>query len=142
MLKPCQGRKKFKSGYWFFTKLLQCNSMQEINKFFEKWEASVPDHALEYLSRVNNTSQYPGARCKMGEDVYMYGLTASSGNELMNNANQRAMEHHRVDLVVATMILMDLASVRYKKLEEGCLDGQGHKPNVQGATEEGGSFRK
>ena len=44
------------------------------------------------------------ACCEMGEDVYMYGRAASSGNESMNNAN----------LVVPTIILMDLASVRYK----------------------------
>ena len=50
----------------------------------------------------------------MGDNVYMYGRTASSGNESMNNANKAARARYGVDAVVATMILLKLAATRYK----------------------------
>ena len=113
VLKKCQGGKKTYGGYWFFNQLLQCNTLNDINRCREKYEDRVPAHALGYLARVPDIGQYPGARCDMGDNVYMYGRTASSGNESMNRANMRARERYGVDLVVATMIMMKLAAKRF-----------------------------
>ncbi len=95
-------------GYWFFNQLLQCNTMDDIHRCRDKNEHRVPAHALGYLAQVGDTAQYPGACCDMGENVFMYGWMAQSGNELMNHANMHARERYGVDLVVATMIMMKL----------------------------------
>ncbi len=114
VLKQCKGGNKINGGYWFFNQLLRCNTQDEINKVREEHEQNVPAQVLQYLARgVLDTSQYPGARCDMGKNIYMYGRTASSGNESMNNANKRARERYGVDVVVATMILLQLAAQRY-----------------------------
>ena len=97
-----------------FNQLVQCNTLHDIERCREKYEHQVPAHALGYLARVNDNAQYPGARCDEGDDVYMYGRTASSGNESMNRANMRARERYGVDLVVATMIMMKLAATRFE----------------------------
>ncbi len=73
-----------------FNQLVQCNTQNDIERCREKHEQRVPAHALEYLARVDDVAQYPGAHCDMGDDKYMYGTTASSGNESMNRANMRA----------------------------------------------------
>lgn len=93
--------------------MLHCYTADDVARCREEYEASVPGHALEYLARVEDSAQYPGVRCEMGENMYMYRRTASSGNESMNRANKMAHEQYGVDAVVATMILMDLASMRY-----------------------------
>ena len=53
----------------------------------------------------------------MGEDVMMYRCSASSGNELMNRANNHARQRIAIDLVNTTMVLLKLESERfaYKK---------------------------
>ena len=66
-------------GWWVFNQLVNCNSTEEMNKCHEENEANVPAHALQYLARGKDSAQYPGARCDMGQDVYMYGRSASSG---------------------------------------------------------------
>jgi hypothetical protein len=114
VMKKCQGGKRFNSGYWFFNQMLQCYTLEGIAKCRADNENNVPDHALEYLSQVNDTAQYPASRCAMDENIIMYGRSASSGNESMNRANMRAHERHGVDLVVATMLLLKLASRRYE----------------------------
>ena len=97
-----------------FNQLLQCNTLNEIERFREKHGHKLPTHALGYLARVNNVAQYPGARCGMGDDVCMYGRTASSGNESMNRANKCARERYGVDLIVASMIMIKLAATRFE----------------------------
>ncbi len=91
--------------------MLQCFTVNNIKKCHEEnAEQNVPAHALEYLARVED-SQYPGVRCaSMSDNVYMYGRTALSENESMNNANKQACDSYGVDAVVARMILLKLAA--------------------------------
>jgi hypothetical protein len=84
--------------------MLQCCTVDDIKKCLVENEQKVPAHALEYLARVNDTLQ--------GDDIYMYGRTASSGNESMKNANKQPCERYGVNAVVATMILK-LAAMQY-----------------------------
>ncbi len=132
MLKKCQGGKIINGGYWFFNQLLQCNTLHDIERCREKHEQNIPAHALGYLARVDNNAQYPGARCEGGDDVFMYGRTASSGNESMNRANMHARKRYRVDLVVATMIMKKASGNTIREQEGGCMGDTGHYPDKKG----------
>ncbi len=68
---------------------------------------------MTYVNKLDNTEQYPAARCAMGGNIYMYGRTTSAVNESMNWANQRAREQTAVDLVNATMLLVNLENERF-----------------------------
>ena len=114
VMKKCQGGKWVNSSYRFFNQMLQCYTLEDIAKCRADNENDVANHALEYLSQVNNTLQCPVSHCAMGENVIMYGRLASSGNESMNRANMRARERYGVDIVVETMLLLKLASRRYE----------------------------
>ena len=106
VLKNCQGGEKVNGGWWFFNQLVNCKNSEEMNKCHEENEVNVPAYALQYLARVNDNGQYPGACCDMGQDVFMYRRSASLGNESMNCANKQARERHGVDVVVATMLIL------------------------------------
>ncbi len=45
---------------------------------------------LHYLAKVPDRSQYPAARCAMGDNIFMFSKLALSGVESMNKANQLA----------------------------------------------------
>ena len=65
-----------------------------------------------YLQRLPDELQYPAARCAMNNAVCMYGKSASSGVESMNNANQLARQKTAVDVLNAIMLLLKLESER------------------------------
>ena len=54
----------------------------------------------------------------MGEDIVMYGRSASSGNESMNHANICARQHIAINLVNATMVLLKLESGQFARKKE------------------------
>ncbi len=54
----------------------------------------------------------------MDEDIVMYGRSASSGNESMNRANNRARQRIAIDLVNVTMVLLKLESGRFARKKE------------------------
>ncbi len=55
----------------------------------------------------------------MGEDVYMYGLTASSGNESMNQVNMSVRRSAAVDAINASIQLLRLESKkRYEQFKK------------------------
>ena len=51
----------------------------------------------------------------MAGHIYIYGRTASAGNESMNRANQRAREQTAVDVINATMLLVNLENERFAR---------------------------
>ena len=61
-----------------------------------------------YLNKLPDTSQYPAARCNMGEGIYMYHRTSSAAVECMNAANKEIRDRMAVDLVNATILLIRL----------------------------------
>ncbi len=52
--------------------------------------------------------RHPAARCAMGNNVFLYNHQASSGVESMNRANQPARDRAAVDVVNATILLLEM----------------------------------
>ena len=75
-----------------------------------------PAHAA-YLESLQDDQQFPGARCNKSHentpDVYMYGLTASSGVESMNRANDDAKGKNAVDPLNAALIIIKKEGHRF-----------------------------
>lgn len=72
--------------------------------------------ALTYLNKLEDTDQYPVARCNQGEGIYMNDRKASSPGEAMNNANNSMRARTAVDPVNAVMLLVNLQAGRYERL--------------------------
>jgi hypothetical protein len=94
----------------YFKQLVRCLTTDEIQCTRDKYQDKISNTVLTYVNRLADTAQYPTARCRMGEDIMMYGHSASSGNESMNCANNRACQRIAIDLVNATMVLLKLES--------------------------------
>ncbi len=71
-----------------------------------------------YLNNLPDTAQYPAARCEISETACMYGRSASSGLESMNKANMRAREKLAVDIVYATLLLVEMERKRFIAKQE------------------------
>ena len=71
-----------------------------------------------YLNDLPDTAQYPAARCDMIETACVYGQSASSGLESMNRANMRAREKSAVDIVNATLLLIEMERKRFISKQE------------------------
>ena len=71
-----------------------------------------------YLNELPDTAQYPVARCDMSETACMYARSASSGLESMKRANMRAREKSAVDIVNATLLLIEMERKRFIAKQE------------------------
>jgi hypothetical protein len=63
---------------------------------------------LHYLTKLPDRSQYPAARCAMGDNICMFSKSASSRVESMNKANQLAQQRTAVDILNAVILLIKL----------------------------------
>ncbi len=68
-----------------------------------------------YLFNSAEEIQFPAARCAQGNFICMYGISASSGVEAMNRANEYIRQKTAVDILNATLILLKKKSTRYNK---------------------------
>jgi hypothetical protein len=107
--------KKTNTGWWFFNQLVNCTNEEQICQQRDKHLNHISTKAIGYLNKLEDTSQYPAARCAMHGNIYMYSQSASSGNESMNHANSRARERIAINLVNATMVLVNLESQQFEK---------------------------
>jgi hypothetical protein len=118
-------KKKFGGGegrtpltcLWMYNILMNCNSIGSKQYLKNKYlELMKPAHAA-YLESLQDNQQFPGARCKKSHentpDVYMYGLTASSGIESMNRANDVARGKNAVDPLNAALIIIKKEGHRF-----------------------------
>jgi hypothetical protein len=76
------------------------------------------DNALCYLSSVEDTQQFPAARCAMGDDICMHQHTASSAVESMNRANERVQDRTAVDPINSLILLIKLEATQFEKHRE------------------------
>jgi hypothetical protein len=113
IMKSCGGGKKNNSGWWYFNQLVNCNTVEEIEGQREKHLAKIATKTLCYINFVHDTAQLLAARCDLRSNIYMYGRSASSSNESMNWAIQRAREQMAIDVVNATMVLVNLENCRF-----------------------------
>ena len=63
---------------------------------------------LKYLNAPTDESQYPAARCAMGDNIFLNDHEASSGVESMNKANKPARDIAAVNVVNAIMLLLQM----------------------------------
>jgi len=75
---------------------------------------SMSDKTLKYVNSLQDEEQFPGARCSQDpENVFMYGRTASSSVESMNQANKPARDRTAVDVMQSMKLILDLESRRF-----------------------------
>jgi hypothetical protein len=101
------------TGLWLYNLLAGCHSMAQLERTKAKYYPDMSPTALHYLQKVDDTHQYPAARCAMGDNICMYGKSASSGVESMNRANSIARERTAVDVLNAVILLIKLEGSRY-----------------------------
>ncbi len=73
---------------------------------------------LHYLTKLPNECQYPAARCAMGENICMFGKSASSGVESMNNANQLVRQKMAVNVLNSVILLLKLEAERFQRYKQ------------------------
>ena len=87
---------------------MNCGTTEQLNSIRDQYAEKVTAKALKYLNTPSDASQYPAARCAMGDGIFMYDHEASSGVESMNKANKPARDRAAVDVVNAIMLLLQM----------------------------------
>ncbi len=81
------GGKVPNSALWMYNKLMHCRSVALIDHNKSEHFKLIKNKDTQYLNSLIDESQYPSARCTMGENVYMYHHSSSGAVESMNRAN-------------------------------------------------------
>ena len=96
-----------------YNKLVHCRSSEQIDFLKEQHIPKMHNLDINYLNKLTDTSQYPAARCAMGDSIYMYHRTSSAAVESMNAANKAFQDRTVVDPVNAMILLLKLESKRF-----------------------------
>ncbi len=120
IIKKCGGGsgKTPYSALLMYNKLVNCRSTDQITFVKEEHMPKMHNSDINYLNKLTDTSQYPAARCAMGDSIYMYHQTSSAAVESMNAANKEIQQRTAVDLVNATILLIRLECKRFTKMKE------------------------
>jgi hypothetical protein len=97
---------------------MQATNVNELEQIKRDNAINVPTKAHNYLNSMEDVNQYPAARCAMGEGIYLYNRTASSSVESMNQANKEVRARTAVDVVNASILLLQLECKRFKQHQE------------------------
>jgi len=126
-------KKKFGGGegntpltcLWMFNLLVNQSKPANINHFRNMYYPQMRPAHTAYLETLRDEQQYPGARCNAtiddsdadheAPDIFLYGLTASSGVESMNSANKDLRKRSAVDILNAGMILLKKEGIRFNR---------------------------
>jgi hypothetical protein len=106
------------SALWMYNKLIQCRTVEQLELVKEQNFTKMHTSDHTYLNKLADVSQYPAARCAMGEGIYMYHRTSSAAVESMNAANKEIRDRTAVDLVNATILLLRLECTRFNKMKD------------------------
>ena len=68
--------------------------------------------------KLPDECQYAAVRCAMGSNICMFGKSASSGVESMNNANHIARQKTAVDALNGILLLLKLEAERFERYKE------------------------
>jgi hypothetical protein len=101
------------SALWVYNMLSSCHNLERLERLKQKYYPHMHPTDAYYLQKLPDNVQYPAARCAMDDDICMYGKTASSGVESMNNANQVARQKTTVDVLNAVILLLKLEAERF-----------------------------
>ena len=108
ILLNCKGGSSKLSTHWLFKTLVNCGSVESLTHIRNKYQHHLSAQQLNYLNAQTDESQYPAARCAMGENIFLYDHEASSGVESMNMANKPARDRAAVDVVNAIILLLKM----------------------------------
>jgi hypothetical protein len=103
------------NALWTYNLLVGCKTLAAINHHSGQQLPGLFPTGHHYLSELQNEVQYPAACCAMSEDVFMYGLSASSGSELMHQANMSVRSVSTVDALNACILVLRLESKQYNQ---------------------------
>ena len=93
IIKACGGHGKTAlTALWMYNLLCGSNSLSQLHATQEKYYPQMHPTDHHYLTKIDDKMQFPAARCSMGPNICMYGNSASSGVESMNNANDLARQ--------------------------------------------------
>jgi hypothetical protein len=106
------------SAMWMYNKLVGARSVQLLDHYKMEHFPKMDNFDLTYLNSIPDTSQYPASRCAMGENIYMYRRSASSGAESMNAAYKEVRARTAVDCLNACIILTKSECVRFLRHKE------------------------
>ena len=125
IIKMCGGGggKVPNSALWMYNKLIRCRSVALIEHYKREHFKSMKNKDIEYLNNLTNESQYPAARCAMGENIYMYHRSSSGAVESMNRANSEMRARTAVDLPNATILLLKLECARFNRMKQEAWGG-------------------
>lgn len=111
--KYLKGGSQMYSGKWLYEKLMRAKTRPEIEHIKEESAPYMSQKALNYLNSIEDTEQYPAARCAVQHGIYMYQRSSSSAVESMNQANKPARDRTAVDVMQSMKLLLDLESGRF-----------------------------
>lgn len=94
---------------------MACKTMGEIKYKKDKYYPQMKQTDIDYLELVPDHEQYPAARLELYEHCAMYQRSSSQMVEAMNNANKQMRVRSGVDLVNATLLLLQMESERYER---------------------------
>ena len=114
--KVCKGGNHTYSGAWLFRKLVHAKTMASLEKIKLDSAPHMSTNVLNYLNKVEDSEQYPVARCDQGDDIYMNDRKASSSGEAMNKANANMRARTAVDPVNSVLLLINLQAGRHERL--------------------------
>ena len=120
ILSTCGGGsgKKPLTALWMFNMLTNCNNMLQLRKTNKTYMDQLHPSDKHYLTKIADDKQYAAARCAMGDNICMYGRSASSGVESMNRANKLVREKTAIDILNAAVLLLKLEGERYNMWKE------------------------
>lgn len=102
-----------------FNVLSNCKTDKAIKVKGDTYYHGMSANERNYLLKLPDAVQYPAARCAMGQDVYMYGRSASSGVESMNRANKKDVRNHTaVDSLNAALRMIHIEAGRFESYKE------------------------
>ncbi len=103
------------TALWMFNKLIRCGSNANIEYTKQMHFKHMSNKDLSYLNSLADEEQYPGARCSMGDNIYMYQRSASSAVESMNAANRDVRARTAIDALNAAILLIDKECGRMRR---------------------------
>ncbi len=124
IIKMCGGGggKVLNSAIWY-NMLMCCRSVALIEHNKNEHFKNTKNKDTQNLYSLCDASQYPAARCTMGENVYMYHRLSSGAVKSTNRANKELRARTTIDLLNASMLLLKLECVRFNKMKQEALGG-------------------
>ena len=103
---------------WLFNRLSACSNMRQLKADEAAYLDQLHPTDRHYLTKIRDKKQYPAAQCAMGQDICMYGKSASAGVESMNRANKTVREKMAVDILNTAILLLQMEGNCYHKWKD------------------------